>query len=142
MRTRDEVGHVTLLALGLAMVVFAVAGLAVDGTRAFLAQRSLQNVADAAAVASAGSIDRDIYYASGGGVVELDEMEARKTAARVLARRGLPADVGFVARDGDIQILVRSTSRTTFLRLVGVTEIPVAAAAVAAPFAQVVPADP
>jgi hypothetical protein len=58
--TSDERGQIAVLALGLALVVFAIAGLAVDGTRAFLARRSLQNLADAAALAGAGELDTDV----------------------------------------------------------------------------------
>lgn len=140
MTSDNETGHVTVLALGLAIVVVAVAGLAVDGTRAFLTQRSLQNVADAAAVSAAASIDRSTYYSSGGGRVELDDLEAKAAAGRIVADRGLPLDVDFVTRDDTVQIVVGATSRTTFLRLVGISEIPVRASAVAAPFSQNVPA--
>jgi len=45
-RRADETGQVIVLALGLTLVAFAVAGIAVDGTRVFLARRSLQNLAD------------------------------------------------------------------------------------------------
>jgi uncharacterized membrane protein len=55
---RGEHGQTTVLVVGLALVVFAVTGLAVDGTRAFLLRRTLQNVADASAVAAAGEISR------------------------------------------------------------------------------------
>jgi Flp pilus assembly protein TadG len=131
----DERGQVTILVLGLALVVFAIAGLAVDGTRAFLARRSLQNGADAAALAGAAELDVKTYYATGGRTVVLDEAAARRTAAGWLGRRGLPARVQITTEPGRIGVVVRSHTPTSFLGLVGVRAIPVAAEAHAAPLA-------
>jgi Flp pilus assembly protein TadG len=130
-----ERGQVTILVLGLALVVFAIAGLAVDGTRAFLARRSLQNGADAAALAGAAELDVETYYATGGRTVVLDEAAARRTAAGWLGRRGLPARVQITTEPGRIGVVVRSHTPTSFLGLVGVRAIPVAAEAHAAPLA-------
>lgn len=137
MSAREEAGHVTVLALGLTMVVFAVVGLAVDGTKVFLTRRALQNVADGAAVSAASSIDESLYYASGGRSIELDESRAAQTAAEIIARRQVPMDIDLVAENEAVRIIVRSESRTTFLRLIGVDAIDVAASAVAAPFPQI-----
>jgi Flp pilus assembly protein TadG len=131
----DERGQVTILVLGLALVVFAIAGLAVDGTRAFLTRRSLQNGADAAALAGAAELDVETYYATGGRTVVLDEAAARRTAAGWLGRRGLPARVEITTEPGRIGVVVRSQTPTSFLGLVGVRAIPVAAEAHAAPLA-------
>jgi Flp pilus assembly protein TadG len=131
----DERGQVTILVLGLALVVFAIAGLAVDGTRAFLTRRSLQNGADAAALAGAAELDVKTYYASGGRTVVLDEAAARRTAAGWLGRRGLPGRVEITTEPGRIGVVVRSQTPTSFLGLVGVRAIPVAAEAHAAPLA-------
>jgi Flp pilus assembly protein TadG len=131
----DERGQVTILVLGLALVVFAIAGLAVDGTRAFLTRRSLQNGADAAALAGAAELDVKTYYASGGRTVVLDEAAARRTAAGWLGRRGLPGRAEITTEPGRIGVVVRSQTPTSFLGLVGVRAIPVAAEAHAAPLA-------
>ena len=136
---REQSGQVLVLLLGLTIVVFAVVGLAVDGTKAFLMQRSLQNAADAAAVSAAASIDRRTYYSSGGMVIEIHERVATAAAASILERRGLPAMVKFGSDDQAVEIAVTSRVQTTFLRLVGIDEIDVAATAAAEPFAQVVP---
>ena len=135
MRRLDERGQVSILVLGLALVVFAIAGLAVDGTRAFLARRGLQNSADAAALAGAAELDVNAYYATGGRTVVLDEAAARRAAARWLRKRALPANVEITTEPGRVGVVLRSQTPTSFLGLVGVRAIPVAAAARAAPLA-------
>ncbi|HEY7875369.1 MAG TPA: pilus assembly protein TadG-related protein, partial [Actinomycetota bacterium] len=90
-------GQAMVLVLGLALVCFAIAGLAVDGTRVFLARRTLQNAADAAATAGAGQVDAGVYYRTGGRRVVLDESSARSVASRWLARRGLQADAAITS---------------------------------------------
>lgn len=129
----DQKGQVTILVLGLALVVFAIAGLAVDGTRAFLARRSLQNSADAAALAGAAELQVETYYATGGRTVVLDQAAARRAAAAWLGARGLPAQVEITTEPDRVEVVIRSQTPTSFLGLVGVRAIPVAAAARAAP---------
>jgi len=137
MRWRDESGQVMVLGVGLTLVVFAVAGLAVDGTRAFLMRRSLQNVADSAAVSGAASIDKRAYYNSGGRVVRLDQAAAHEAAAHLIQERGLPLIVDHMVADDTVSVAVRAEAPTTFLRLVGVDGIEVAASGTAAPFPQI-----
>lgn len=136
MRSDDQSGHMTILTIGLTLVVFSIAGLAVDGTKAFLLRRSLQNAADSAAVSAASSIDARSYYASGGATVELDEARARIVASRVLERRGLGA-AEFSSEGDVVSIVLVGESPTSFLRLVGIENIPVGASASATPFPQV-----
>jgi len=136
---KREQGQVTVLVLGLALVAIAVSGLAVDGTRAFLFRRSLQNAADSAALAAASEIDREAYYASGGRGVVLDQAAAASSARRWLARRGLPLRVAVSTSTERIRIEVRGQLRTSFLGLVGIPSLNVAAAAEAAPISGVPP---
>ncbi len=124
-----------MLVIGLAMVVFAIAGLAVDGTRAFLFRRSLQSSADAAALAAAAELDEAAYYSSGGEVAVLDETAARRSAAGWLQRRGLPLEAEVATSPDRVEVVVRGAVPTTFLGLAGITEIPVAARADASPIA-------
>jgi Putative Flp pilus-assembly TadE/G-like len=131
--SRDDRGQVTILAIGLAMVVFAIAGLAVDGTRVFLVRRSLQNSADAAALAGAAELDTDAYYASGGNTLVLDQAAARRAASDWLARRDLPVEAQIATAPRRVEVLIRAETPTSFLGIVGVLTIPVAAAASAAP---------
>lgn len=131
-----EDGHVTVLAIGLTLVVFAVAGLAVDGTRAFIARRSLQNLADGIAVSSAGQLNTDMYYRSGGASVVVDPDRAEKAAAQIMRGRGLQATARFSADEQGVEVSLVGETRTTWLRLVGIESIPVAATSRAEPFPQ------
>jgi hypothetical protein len=130
-----EDGQVTVLVLGLALVCFAIAGLAVDGTRVFLARRALQTAADAAATAGAGQLDRRAYYRSGGRVIVLDEDSARSTAARWLAKRGLDAAASISTDARSVSIALRDQVATSWLGLVGIDRIPVSAVARSRPLA-------
>ena len=132
---RGESGQVAVLVLGLALVCFAIAGLAVDGTRVFLARRTLQNAADAAATAGAGQLDRRGYYRSGGRSVDLDPEAARRTAARWLAARGVTSDAAIDSDATSVTVLLRDEVATSWLGLVGIREIPVAVVARSRPIA-------
>lgn len=127
---RDS-GQVTVFVLGMALVCFAVAGVAADGTRAFLYRRTLQNAADAGALAGASEIDRAAYYEAGGVVI--DPAAARRTAVAFLGARGLDADAVVEVRPDEVRVVLRGTIPSTFLRLVLIDELPVAAEARAAP---------
>ena len=136
MTARDERGSMAVLTIGLTLVVFAVAGLAIDGTQAFIARRSLQSAADGAAVAAAAQLDTSIYYRSGGSIVRLNTRRAESAAVRLLARRGIDATVRLRSDEDGIELGLVSEIRTTWLRLVGIEAIPVSATARAEPFPQ------
>src|SRR5687768_11090793 len=89
-RPGAETGSTSVLVLGLALVVFSIAGLAVDGTRAFIYRRSLQNSADGAVLAAASEIDTDVYYATGGRSTRVST-DASAVASEYLRTRGLDA---------------------------------------------------
>jgi hypothetical protein len=129
----DESGQVTVLVVGMAMVVLAVSGLAIDGTRAFLERRALQNVADGAALAAADQLDRQGFYEDGGDQVTLDAEGARLVAREWLERSGRGVRAEVVVDDPNVRVLLRSEIRTQFLRLVGIDAIPVAVASHARP---------
>lgn len=126
-------GQLSILVLGLAMLVFAVAGVAVDGTRAFLFRRSLQNAADGSALAGAGEVDVDAYYQTAGRDVILEPLAARRAALDWLARRGLPAEAAVAADTGGLRVRLKGRIDTSFLALVGLQSIDIAAAAEAEP---------
>lgn len=133
MTTRKEEGQVAPLVVGLALVFFAVAGLAVDGTRAFLHRRTLQNAADAAALAGAGEVDPAAYYSSGGSDVVLQPGRAARIAEAWLRRRGLRVTAGVTASPSMVSVTLRGRIPTLFLRLVGLRDLGVAAQSVAEP---------
>lgn len=130
----DESGQVLVLVVGLALVAFASAGLAVDGTRAFLLRRSLQNSADAAATAAASTIDEATIYSSGS--VALDADRARLVALNMLQRRRLPqgTDLDLEVTVDGVSLGLTSRLPTSFLGLVGLDSVPVAVVSEAAPF--------
>jgi hypothetical protein len=121
------------MVLGLAIMSLAIAGLAVDGTRAFLLRRTLQNAADAASLAGAGEISRADYYGSGGGHIALEPEEAARSARDYLALRRIEASVSLDVSEDDVRLVLRGTSKTLFLALIGVSEVPVAVESNAAP---------
>ena len=131
----NERGQTTVLVLGMALVAFAVAGLAVDGTRAWLFRRTLQNAADAAALAGTGELDRGAYYRSGGEAIRLEERASERTASRWLATRPIGAQAAVHATTARVTVELRGSVRTTFLSLAGIDTIAVGVRADAAPVA-------
>ncbi|MDQ4124095.1 MAG: pilus assembly protein TadG-related protein [Actinomycetota bacterium] len=127
----NERGQTTVLVLGMALLAFAVAGLAVDGTRAWLYRRTLQNAADAAALAGAGELDRPTYYAT--GEVVLDEVASERTALRWLSARAMEARAAVDSTSDRVTVEMRGAVATTFLSLAGIDDIQVAVRADAAP---------
>ena len=130
---RSQSGQATVLVLGLAIVVFAVSGLAVDGTRAFIARLTLQNAADAAALAGAGELDLGGFYSSGGSELRLDAAGASVLAYRYLDARGFAGEALVDADEASVTVVLRDEVATSFLGLVGVDALPVAADARAEP---------
>jgi Putative Flp pilus-assembly TadE/G-like len=129
----EERGQTTILVVGLVLLVFAVTGLAVDGTRAFLFRRTLQSVVDSSAVAAASEISASKYYASGGQDLQLDPARATETARRWLTRRGSNLVIGVRANADEVHILARGVVHPSFLALIGIRSIPVAVEAAARP---------
>jgi len=122
----SERGQVTVMALGLALISLVIAGLAVDGTKAFLLRRTLQNAADSASLAGAGEVNRNAYYGSGGKALELSPEAVMRTTRRYLAFRGIEARVSLEVAEEDVSVVLRGSSDTLFLTLVGISEVPVA----------------
>jgi uncharacterized membrane protein len=119
--------------IGVALLVFAIAGLAVDGTRAWLYRRTLQNAADASALAGAGELSRDAYYRSGGVVTDLDLASARRVAVGWVADSGLDVRSAYAVDSSGVEVALRGETSTLFLGLVGIDELAVAAEARAEP---------
>lgn len=131
---REERGSVTVFAVGMALVVLAVAGLAVDGARAMIARRSLQNAVDASVVAAAAELETDRYYASGGRQVLIDPVAAANKARRVLDQRGVVASVEIRADPNTVAVAASTEVQTSFLGAVGIDSIAVTVDAAAEPF--------
>ena len=123
------------MVVGLMLVLLAVAGVGIDGTRAFILRRSLQSSADGAALAAGAELDRSSFYASGGRRAVLDGAKARAVASSYLEARGLVASAEIVVEERGVLVILRGDLPTMFLGLVGVDGIPVAARARARPVA-------
>lgn len=128
-----EQGQVTVLVVGMALVAAAVVGLAIDGTRAYILRRSLQNAADAAALAGASELDQRAFYLAGGRELTLSAARAARAARAVLARRALAAAAHVDAGPGRITVRLRAEAPTSFLALVGIGELPVMVEATSEP---------
>lgn len=125
-----------MLVIGLSLLAFAVTGIAVDGTRAFILRRSLQNAADSATVAGAGELDETAYYSSAGRKVVLDPASASGTANTYLARKGIAARPSVEADESGVYVVMRAESPTTLLRIIGIEAIPVAVESRAEPLTE------
>jgi uncharacterized membrane protein len=121
--------------MGMSLLVMAVCGLAIDGTKAFLYRRTLQSAADAAALAGAGEVDATRYYASQGRSIDVDPRLAGRAAERLLSLRGIQARASVSASEERVVVVLRGEVPTLFLRLIGLEKIPVAAEAASAPAA-------
>lgn len=115
------------------MVVFGVVGLAVDGTKAFIFRRTLQSAADAAALAGGGELDATRYYSTRGRTVRLDPRAADAAARKWLALRGLEAHTSVQASEERVTVTLRAKVATSFLRIIGLSSIPVAVEAASSP---------
>lgn len=131
--SRDERGQALVLVVGFTVIVFSIAGVAVDGARLWLFRRGLQNVVDTAVLGAAGRLDSTALYASGGGVRRLDHSAAVDEARRLIGRRGLVGKVDITIDGNLVRASVTSEMDTSFLSLVGVEKLSVAAEAAAAP---------
>jgi Flp pilus assembly protein TadG len=110
------------------MPVFLMAvGLVVDGGAAFDARRVLQNTADAAARAGAMQIDQQVYRASNGTTLVLDQASARATAAQYVASQGADFNAVISSDDQHVLVSVNRDVPTNFLRLAGIGTVHISA---------------
>jgi threonine dehydrogenase-like Zn-dependent dehydrogenase len=88
-RSGDE-GSAIVLILGLIVVCLLALAVVVDVSTVYLARRSLQAQADAAALAGAQAIDLDHYYANGAS----DQLRLDPPAVRTAVERHVRRDAG------------------------------------------------
>lgn len=131
--TSNEDGQAALLVVGFVLVVVAVAGVAVDVTRASLLRRSLQSAADSAASIGASQLDRDRYYGSGGAAAHLEPDAVARAAREVLDARPQVLSARVEPGRNEVRVRVGGRVRTSFLRLIGLRHVSVSAEAVAVP---------
>ena len=86
LRARDrDAGSITVLVIGYTAIVATLVIVGVDVSKVFLARRALSSAADAAALAAAQSVDRDILYSTGGGCGDLLPLTPAGAEAQVTA---------------------------------------------------------
>lgn len=114
-RHRDE-GSVLILSLGFIVVCILGLAVVVDASAVFLARRSLQAQADAAALAGAQAIDMGAYYAEGAAArIRLDPAGIRAAVERHVRRD--PGDARLVSvslRDEVVTVAMRDRVRPPF----------------------------
>jgi Flp pilus assembly protein TadG len=130
----NQRGQVTVMVAGLALICFALAGLAVDATRAFLFRRTLQNGADASALAGAAELD-EATFRGAGGRISVAQRAAETMAIAYVRQRRLPVRAEVEAAGDGVRVLLRGEVSTTLLGLVGIDDLPVSAVAEATPLA-------
>lgn len=114
-RRRDE-GSILILSLGFIVICILALAVVVDASSVFLARRSLQAQADAAALAGAQAIDLDAYYSSGASPrIRLDPRRIRSAVERQVRRD--PGDARLVSvslRDDVVIVAMRDRVRPPF----------------------------
>lgn len=125
---RDESGQAFAWVAVFLPALLVVLGLVVDGGRAFVSRRDLQNLADGAAAAAAMQIDTTTYATS--NVVQLDPSRAQAAAEEYLgAHPAVSATVTVEATS--VEVTVRERWPTVFLKLFGIQSVTMTARATA-----------
>lgn len=123
-----ERGSLTLLLAALMVALLALAGLVIDGGRKLNQSSSAYAIAQEAARAGAGIVNRSAAYRSGTFLV--DQAAALAAARSYLANAGYQ---GSVSPDGAnrIKVSVTVTSHTLVLSLIGIDTMTSSGSAVA-----------
>lgn len=124
----QDTGSLTLLLAVLMVALLALTGLVIDGGRKLNQSSSASAIAQEAARAGAGLIDRSAAYRS--GTFRVDEWQALAAARAYLADAGY---AGSVSADGTqkIRVTVTVTGRTLVLSLIGIDTMTSTGSAVA-----------
>jgi Flp pilus assembly protein TadG len=125
---RQDTGSLTLLLACLMVALLALAGLVIDGGRKLNQSASAYAIAQEAARAGAGMVDRSAAYRS--GTFSVDQGQALAAARAYLADAGY---TGSVSSDGTrkIRVTVTISGRTLVLSLIGIDTMTSTGSAVA-----------
>jgi hypothetical protein len=126
--TRDQ-GSITLIVLVFFLALLAAAGLIVDGGAKLRAAREASAVAEEAARAGAGQVDRDRAYTRGGRFI-VDRSAAVAAARAYLASSGNKGSVS-VAGAQKIRVTVTISRPTILLSAIGIRTVHVTKTATA-----------
>ncbi|RFS81467.1 putative Flp pilus-assembly TadE/G-like protein [Actinomadura pelletieri DSM 43383] len=128
LRTRDD-GTISLLVIVFFLALLAAAGLVVDGGTKLRAAREASAVAEEAARAGAGRIDRDRAYAEGGRFV-IDRTAAVSAARAYLASSGNTGSVS-ITNGRKIRVTVTISEPAILLSAIGISDLQVTKTATA-----------
>jgi Flp pilus assembly protein TadG len=121
---RGDVGSLTVFVAVLALALFALIGLVVDGGRAVAAQSAVTGEAEQAARVGADQIS---VQAIRSGTVAIDPLAAAKAASAYLQAAGTS---GVVTISGqNVRVHIQSSEPTVILGIVGVVQIGLSATA-------------
>jgi Flp pilus assembly protein TadG len=123
-----ERGSLTLMLAALMVAMLALAGLVIDGGRKLNESSRAYAIAQEAARAGAGMVDRSAAYRS--GTFKVDQVQALAAARTYLADAGY---TGSVSPDGTqrIRVTVTVTQPTLVLSLIGLDSMTATGSAVA-----------
>lgn len=125
-RIRDESGSLVAFVAVLAVALFALTGLVVDGGRALALHRSVNDVAEQASRAGAAQLSVDALRS---GLVTVDPEMAVAAAEAFLAAAGQHGTV--VVTGNIVTVEVSAREPTTILGMIGLSQISVSASATA-----------
>ncbi len=125
---RQDSGSLTLLLALLMVALLALVGLVIDGGRKLNQSASAYAIAQEAARAGAGMVDRSVAYRS--GTFGVDEAQALAAARAYLVSAGY---TGSVSSEGTrrIRVTVTVRGRTLVLSLIGIDTMTSTGSAVA-----------
>ena len=115
---RDDRGSITLMLTVLFVVLLGFAGIVIDGGAKLRAAENADAIAQEAARAGAGMVNRSAAYST--GTFAVDQAQAIAAARSYLASTGHP---GTVTADGSraIRVTVTVTEPTAVLSIIGIT---------------------
>ena len=136
-RVREE-GSAVIFLVVLLMVALGVLALGWDASNLLIGERTVGNLADAAALAAAEHVDTAAYVASNGTVLRIDAAAAPGAAAASLGRAPGIAQVHVrrvavftVGGCSQVQVVLAAPSSSVFLRWLGVAPPEIVASATA-----------
>jgi Flp pilus assembly protein TadG len=120
----EELGSFTVFAAVLALALFALLGLVIDGGRAVAAQSNAAGEAEQAARIGAGQISVEAIRS---GTLEIDPASATAAAQRYLRTAGSSGVITVAGQTVTVEI--RSAEPTVVLGIIGVRQIGISASA-------------
>ncbi len=130
LRRRRDGGSMSVFVIGLAAVLFGVAGLAIDGGRVINARDRAYDVAEQAARAGANQINVETLRQN--GTVVLDQGAAQSAArAYVLKNSGYTITGGSGSTATTVTVALKATIPTTLLSIVNISSLNIEASATA-----------